>query len=62
MTGGVVHSKWHSCGFKQTKRGFEGSFPLVFFLDTYLVETPSQVHFSEDSFPLKLVNDASYQG
>jgi hypothetical protein len=60
--GGVVHPEWHSSGLKQSKGGFEGSLPLIFLLNVYVVETPSQICFGENFLPLELVNDATDQG
>jgi hypothetical protein len=59
--GGVVHPKGHSCRFKQTIRSLESSFPPVFFFNAYVVESPPQICLSEDPFPLKLVDDTTYQ-
>ena len=44
---GVGESEIHDGGFIKAKRHFEGGFPVVFFLDTYVVVSPVDVHFSE---------------
>jgi hypothetical protein len=57
---GVIHAKRHSSRFEQPKRSLEGSLPLVFVFHSNVIETPAQIHFSEDPFPLKAVNDTTY--
>jgi hypothetical protein len=57
---GIVHPKRHSSRFEQPKRSLEGSLPLVFVFHSNVIETPAQIHFSEDPFPLKAVNDTTY--
>jgi len=45
--GTVGHSKEHYKGFKEATIGMEGCLPLVSRLDTYVIETPSDVKLCE---------------
>ena len=46
--GGVGHSEEHDSGFINSTVGDEGCFPLVPFLDTNIVVSPSYVKLGED--------------
>jgi len=43
----VGHSEEHHKGFEETAIGTEGCFPFVSGLDTYIIETPSDVKLCE---------------
>ena len=40
--------KEHDSGFKEPKRGDERSFPLVFFTNTNVVESPSDIELGKN--------------
>ena len=46
-SGTVGHSKEHHKGFKEAMIGIEGCLPFVSRLDTYVIETLSDIEFCE---------------
>ena len=45
--GTVGHSEEHHKRLKEAAVGVEGHFPFIFGLDTYVIETPSDIKFCE---------------
>ena len=54
--GGVGHSKENDGGFIESSVSNEGCLPLVSFLDTNIVVSPSHIKLSEDFCILKFVD------
>ena len=46
--GGVTQSKKHDSWFKQPSVSSECGLPLIIFLDLHIVESPSEVEYSEE--------------
>ena len=59
---GVAEPKKHYGGFKETKRGYERCFPLIFFSDADIVITPSNVEFGEQCRVLHVINQLRDEG
>ena len=55
-TGGIAESEEHDSWFKESERGDEHSFPLIFLMNMDVVVTPVNVEFSEVSGVLHVVN------
>lgn len=59
---GVAKSKEHNCWFEQSTVGLEGSFVLVSFTNTDIIESPSDVEFREIFGPLEFSQEVFNQG
>ena len=46
--GGVTQSKEHDSWLKQSSVSLECSLPLIPFLDLHIVESPSEIEYSEE--------------
>ena len=55
--GGIAESEEHDSWFKQSERGDEHSFPLIFLMNTDIVVTLLNVKFSEVSGVLHVINE-----
>ena len=64
MKGGgrIGHAKEHDGGFIESSVGDEGSFPLVAFLDSDIVISPSYIKLGEDLGVFKFVDEVRNQG
>ena len=54
--GGIAESEEHDGWFKQSERGDECSFPLIFLTNTDIVVTPANVEFHEVSGVLHVID------
>ena len=59
--GGIGHAEEHDSGFVESSVGNEGSFPLVTFLDSDIVITPSYIKLGEDLGISEFVNEVRDQ-
>ena len=59
---GVAESKKHYSGFKETKRGDERCFPLIFLSDANVVITPSNIEFGEQCGVLHIIDQLRDEG
>ena len=55
--GCVAEPEEHDGGFEKSHGGDKGSFPLVFFSDTNVVISPTNVEFSEQGGFLHIINE-----
>ena len=60
--GRVGHAKEHDSGFIESSVGDEGGFPLVAFLDSDIVISPSYIKLGEDLGVFKFVDEVRNQG
>ena len=60
--GRIGHAKEHDGGFIESSVGDEGSFPLVTFLDSDIVISPSYIKLGEDLGVFKFVDEVGNQG
>ena len=58
----VAEPKKHYGGFKETKRGDERRFPLIFLSDADIVITPSNIEFGEQCGVLHVINQLRDEG
>ena len=59
---GVAEPKKHYGGFKETKRGDECHFPLIFLSDADIVITPSNIEFGEQCGVLHVIDQLRDEG
>ena len=60
--GSVAESKEHDSGFKESHGGDEGGLPLIFFSDTNVVISPTNVKFGEQGGFFHVVDKLRDQG
>jgi len=60
--GTVGHSEKHHKGFEETTIGMEGCLPLVSGLDSYVIETPSDVKLCEVLGSMELGDELGDEG
>ena len=58
----IAESKKHNGGFKEPKRSDERSFPLVFFANANVVESPSDIKLGKDRGVLHIVDQFRNKG
>ena len=59
---GVAKPKKHDSGFKETKRGDERCFPLIFLSDADIVITPLNIEFGEQCGVLHVIDQLRDEG
>ena len=59
---GIGHAEEHDSGFVESSVGNEGGFPLVAFLDSDVVISPSYIKLGEDLGVFEFVNEIGDQG
>ena len=59
---GIAHSKVHNFGLERAKARFECCFPLISFLDAYIVVSPSYIEFGKYPRIFDLLNQIQNQG
>ena len=58
----ITEPKEHDSGFKESKRSDERSFPLVFFANANVVESPSDIELGKDHGVLHIVDQFGNKG